>query len=230
MTLGEFRRDIRLLLGEAHLEGANPALRDPLMLDSAIYAAADEAARLTDCFQSSWTLNIDGSPTAMGLFCVDGLYRLTSALVTLSTGTKKVLTHSNGGILSRRAMDMRSPTWQTTPLSGEPSWLVVELPNLQLYPNPDYDQTGGLVLYGFGVPGTSWSGSTDTPTTECPLPSIAHQLAYWLAVRRRCIQFPTPDNMARLPLIQEMIDTQQGLTARSAAQFVSEGARGGYSL
>ncbi len=56
---------------------------------------------------------------------------------------------------------------------------------------------GGLTVEGFLVPADSWP----LATSLCPLPDRAHMAVVWRVAKYRTIQFPTKDNVARIPLI-----------------------------
>jgi hypothetical protein len=59
--------------------------------------------------------------------------------------------------------------------------------------------TGGLYVEGLLVPASSWQGQTST----CPLPHRAHIAVVWRTAIMRCVQYPTADNLRRIPFLNE---------------------------
>ena len=93
--------------------------------------------------------------------------------------------------------------------------------------------TGGLTIAGYGVPGDTWP----LPGQNCPLPDRAHTAVMWRTAIFRTIQFPTPENAARLPLLREEYKRDLGsleremhslTSAQNTADFQGRGFRRGY--
>ena len=218
MTRAEIKRNIRLRLAESPDD-----LREPLLLDEIVRIACNDVAQRTDCYQTSFTLDIDGSPTALGLFCLPGdLYKIKGVRVTLSDGSYRILTQRNGQFVTRTWMNQYIPTWATSPESGDPRYLVLERPEAQLYPFPNYDSTGGLILYGFARPGDAWTSSAAAESDACPLPYYAHTAVELRGAYLRAMQFPSKDNMFRLPLLEREYEREIGIVARHASQEHSD--------
>jgi len=77
--------------------------------------------------------------------------------------------------------------------------------------------SGGLWLEGPSVPGSSWDGE-DNP---CPLPERAHMAVVWQACAWRVIAYPTPENRARQPLIQQNLKNALGLLEHEVKRFTT---------
>jgi hypothetical protein len=59
--------------------------------------------------------------------------------------------------------------------------------------------TGGLYIEGLLVPGSAWPAQAST----CPLPERAHMAVVWRTAIMRCVQYPTTDNLRRVPFLNE---------------------------
>lgn len=214
MTRAEIRRNVLLRLAEAPEQG-----REPLYLDESVRMAADEVARRTDCYQTYYTMDINGSPTPSTRFCLpDELYKIKSAKVINEDDTVRILTHRYRQFVSRVWMDKFYFGWQNTPAeTGAVRYIVLERPYAFLYPFPAYDKTGGLTLYGYATPG-DWSADDD----ECPLPGYAHHAVELRAALMRCTQFPTKENQMRYPMIEREYNRAIGLVARDAMQEAAD--------
>lgn len=219
MTRAEIRRNVLLRLAEAPEEG-----REPLFLGEAIRMAADEVAVRTDCYQTYYTMDINGSPTELEEFCLPGeLYKIKSAKVIHSDDTVSIFTHTRGQIVSRSWMDRHYFGWQEPTMeTGQARYLVVERPKAMLYPFPAYDKTGGLILYGYAKPGDAWTASAALEADECPLPEYAHAAVEIKAALIRAIQFPTPDNKYRASILTDEYERELGRVARLAGQEVAD--------
>lgn len=218
MTRAEIRRNVLLRLAEAPEEG-----REPLYLGEAIRMAADEVAVRTDCYQTHYTMDINGSPTELEEFCLPGeLYKIKAAKVIHSDDTVSILSPLRGEFVTRNWMDRHYYGWQDPTMeTGNVRYLVLERPKALLYPFPAYDKTGGLVLYGYAKPGDAWTASAAAETDECPLPEYAHTAVEIKAALIRAMQFPTPDNKYRIPLLQDEYEREVGRVARLAGQETS---------
>ena len=82
---------------------------------------------------------------------------------------------------------------------------------------------GGILMQGLAVPGTDWGGmlgtATYNPTMVCPLHPVAHMAVMWGTALLRCIQFPTKENMTRLPMIQQRYAEQKARVEDAAARW-----------
>ena len=72
------------------------------------------------------------------------------------------------------------------------------------------------------MPGDSWDDDTD----ECPLPVVAHMGVVFGACRLRITELPTEENLARLPLIEQMYQEMRGKLEREVGTRSDATARG----
>lgn len=74
---------------------------------------------------------------------------------------------------------------------------------------------GGLYVEGFGVPTGLWTSQSD----ECPLPERGHMCVAYRACLLRIIQKPTPENLARRPMLEQEYTQAKGKLGREARGF-----------
>ncbi|MGO8670985.1 MAG: hypothetical protein ACLQVD_06450 [Capsulimonadaceae bacterium] len=75
--------------------------------------------------------------------------------------------------------------------------------------------TGGLLVEGFLAPGESWPAASSV----CPLPERAHIAVVWRTAMLRAIQFPTPENQARLPMLDTEFKRQKAMLAAEVSRL-----------
>lgn len=193
-TRSEIKRQIALLLGETWDTDAG---NEPFWLDQLVDQATNNLCRATDCYWASATYNINGSPTAEEYITLTSTapYRIKRIEVLDSAGNAHALT-GEGEIVTQSWADSWMPSWRTSPSSGTPRVAIIARPRLYLYPRPDYDSTGGVTLYGFGLPAAWASNSSTFPLEDRCIAAVVYEAAYL-----RCIQFPTQQNQLRLGLL-----------------------------
>ena len=193
-TRSDIKRQIALLLGETwDTEAGN----EPFWLNELVDQATNNLCRETDCYWSVAAYNIDGSPTAQEYITLTSSapYRVKRVEILDSADNVYSLS-SEGEIVTQAWADSWMPSWRTSPSQGTPRYVVLARPRLYLIPRPNYDKTDGVKLYGFGLP-ASWSSNSSTfPLEDRCISAVVYEAAYL-----RCIQFPTQENAARLPLI-----------------------------
>ena len=215
MTRAEIKRNVLLRLAETPDQG-----REPLFLDEAVKMAANEVAQRTDCYQTYYAMAIDGSPTALQEFCLPGeLYKIESAKVINTDDTIEILNRQRRQIVTRAWMDKHIPRWLSTPYdTGDVRLLVLNLPKAILWPFPAYDKAAGLTLYGYATPGDAWTASAAAEADECPLPAYSHTSVELRAAIIRATQFPTKENLTRLPMLERDYERAVGLVAIHSRQ------------
>jgi hypothetical protein len=95
------------------------------------------------------------------------------------------------------------PYFAVTTTFGGPI-ILTPTPNYNSAYDPTFMTPGGFTIDGPCLPALSWAAAT----AECPLPSQAHNAAVLGACVRRIIQNPTKDNLARLPGIKEILQSE----------------------
>ncbi len=87
--------------------------------------------------------------------------------------------------------------------------------------------TGGLSVEGYAVPDNSWSA----PSDPCPLPLSAHVAVAARAAWMRCLSFPSAENAARMPGLDQIYKYAKGqLEGAVARQTDAAAARDGQML
>lgn len=193
-TRSDIKRQIALLLGETWDTSAG---NEPFWLNELVDQATNNLCRATDCYWSSVAYNINGSPTPEEYITLTSAapYRIKRIEILDSADNVYALT-GEGEIVTQSWADSFRPSWRTSPATGTPNMAILARPRLYLYPRPDYDKTSGVTLYGFGLPSAWASNSSTFPLDDRFIPAVVYEAAYL-----RCIQFPSPENMMRLPLL-----------------------------
>lgn len=216
-TRGQIERDVALLLGE---DLSSPGRGEPMWLRRCVVSAADHVARVSECFQTHFTLDIDGSPTVQSVFCAPReLFKLDRVVVTLGNSTKVVLRAEAGQIVTPGRADEIYPTWQTNPASGSQPYICIDRrPDYILYPYPNWDAVAGADFYGWATVG-DWAGTgIEAATDEFPLPEYARMAVVYQAAYLRALQLiGAPGNADRLRFLKAEAEDQIGLLARDAA-------------
>jgi hypothetical protein len=190
-----------------------------MWLRQCVIDATDHVALVTECYQTYFTLDIDGTPTPQSVFCAPReLFKFNRAVITLSSGSKVVLRADRDFVTPNRA-DHLYPEWQTSPASGAtPSIVIVRLPDLIIYPYPNWDAAAGAAFHGWGVPG-DWAGTgVAAPTDPFPLPEYARMaVIYWAQYLRLCQFIDAPGNAKRADMVRDRAEEQIGLIASKAS-------------
>lgn len=195
-TRSDIKQQVALLLGETwDTEAGN----EPFWLDKLVDQAVGNICRTTDCYYTDATYNIDGSPTPDEYIPLDSNapYRI-KRIEVLDSASNIYSIINDEGIVTASWADFHIPRWRTDPASGVPDYAIIARPRLYLYPRPDYDKTSGVTLYGYGLP-VAWASNSSTfPLEDRVIPAVVYEIAYL-----RCIQFPSQENMARLPFLDQ---------------------------
>ena len=87
--------------------------------------------------------------------------------------------------------------------------------------------SGGVSVEGYAIPGNTWP----LPSDVCPLPLQGHVAVAARAAWMRCMNFPSAENMARMPMLDQVYKYAKGqLEGAVARQTDAAAARDGQSL
>ncbi|HEY3332581.1 MAG TPA: hypothetical protein VGK19_21300 [Capsulimonadaceae bacterium] len=203
MTRNEMRKRVQMMLGEW---GGTDGARNPLQLDTWVTAACDELSRATDAYYLRDIADIAADQIE---YCAPEVYKVMAIYARDQSGETRTLSP-----MTPQQMDRISRIWRSNPASGPPAFYIAEGTNrFRLYPVPNYDSPNGLTVEGYMVPASGWDGDND----ECPLPLVAHMGVVFGACRLRIAEMPSPENMARLPLIERMYQESRTRLEREVA-------------
>ena len=194
----------RLLLNETQ---DKPGWLEQFSWPQNCWDAADELSRL----DATWINRTSDIVSGQTLYNYPDMRRITSIVITQSTGQIITIEPVQPWI-----MDERVPYWRNNDTTGDVYYAVMESPtNILLYPQPNYSQTGGLQVEGFGVPssgGTNSSNLWPLLTSPCPLPARCHPYIVYGAAKNRCIQFAgeNPSYDAKFPKIMAEWERMKG--------------------
>ncbi len=202
-------------------------VRDPLALDDFLNMATDEVATDTSCFFTAETIALEGTTEVPFFsFCAPSLIKIKSWSYIDSVGVAQI----GNEMCNVTEFENYASCWRTDNVTGSPLFLIIERPDLYLYPRPTWSVTQetetvdeveveiptGLTLYGFGVPGLRW----ETETSDYPLPDFT-----WNAVLyKACLLWdtfnPTKEGAARMVGIQTLYNRATGvIEARMAEEW-----------
>ena len=137
---------------------------------------------------------------------------------------------SSGGLhtiqpVTVQFMDSHYAGWRSWLASNCPYFAVTTAPGstIVLAPAPNYSSNydptgqnpGGYTIEGIAQPGHSW----DAATAECPLPTQSHHAVVLQAAIARIMQNPTKDNIARVPLLKEALQSELDTFERSVIRY-----------
>jgi hypothetical protein len=208
------KRRIRLGLGEVP---GTPGWEDPLGLEECLLTATDHVARMADCYQTWYSLDITGSTaTPQAEQCMPHgdsgeIYKLKRVRVELTTTGdyrefRRGSSEAGSAIVNAAWMSRNVPEWTEKPASGlSPDYIVLTGTGVLIYPLPTWTKSAGIRLYGFATPGRTWdlpSGYIDPDEAVFPLPSYALAAVETYARMLRCEQFPSKENMLRYNMIR----------------------------
>jgi len=177
-----------------------PGADAPRSWDLFITTAADELTRDTDSTYGSLKCDI---LTGVTDYCLPGVYKFKAATILSPTAPPQHVTSFSKPTLA----DQSSPQWRDAAASSGPfAVLLVAQDVVRLSPPPNYTLVNALSIEGYKVL-PDWP----LPTDSCPLPSRSHLAVVYGACLLRCIQVPSSDNMARLPMLQGYFNKQKGL-------------------
>lgn len=193
-TRFDIKRQVRLLLGETWGSDGHD---EPVWLNELVSQATDNLCMETDCYYTSESASLTGSVgTPQASVTAPSLRKIMGAVLTYSDTTSKKTFSFEDDFKTAQWMDMYLPTWRSDPSSGEPLYLIIARPLVYMYPRADYTLASALTFYGYGKP-AAWASETSTfPLPDHAIPAVVYEAAYL-----RCIQFPSKENGARLPLL-----------------------------
>ena len=177
MTRAEIQAQASLLMREAL---GTPAAGDPFALDGLTDAVADDVAKRTDCYWDAVTTDLTANQAT---YCDPCLYKVKGVFVLDAQGNWRPLVTTTETQLDRH---FGAAYWRNAPASDPPTSAAFEgARQVRLYPMPSVTRAGGLTMEGYLTPRGRWA----TPTSECPLPSWAHQAVVYGICRLRALQF-----------------------------------------
>lgn len=224
MTLGALVTRFTAMLREYEGEGAG--FDDPLTPVSLIKDAVDRFAQDSDAFWYSWQENaINGQAE----YCAPMLYKLRSINYFDEEGCWWPL-------LPKSVADMdklyRITNWRNFQSDYNPRRVVVAGMNLILLsPTPIVDipivspNVQPLVeMEGYAIPSVCFKTDGTTPlfaalTDECPLNAACHPGIAYEAMKMRIMQYPTKENMMRLPMVERQADVYRANLCGFANMF-----------
>ncbi len=212
MTRGEMRKRVQMMLGEW---GGTAGGRNPLQLDTWVSTACDDLSRATDAY---YLRDVGDLVAGQVEYCAPDIYKVMAVYAQDGAGYVRTLS-----AMTPQQMDRISRVWRNNAASGAPAFYIPEGANrFRIYPVPDYEAPCGLTVEGYRVPSSDWPGEGD----ECPLPEIAHMGIVFGACRLRIAELPTPENLARLPLIERMYQESRAKLEREIATHTDATRRG----
>jgi hypothetical protein len=210
MTRGEIKRRIRLL--GRHYFGSDSD-QDPFGLDLLIIEVTNQIARSTDCFTGRRYLDL-AADTAE--YCAPDIYRV-----------RNVQVKNTGGDWQRmRILDAYNRKVDMVRNDGSSAFPTIAvftgMNKVAVYPPPAAAITQGLMLEGYAIPGDYWVydsngvAQTITDTTECPLPSVAHDCLVYGVLAQRAMQSKDADGFQ---LYQAQYVDRLGMVESFAASY-----------
>jgi hypothetical protein len=188
----------------------------PFVWPALVTQAANDVAHRTGCFYGTTS-----RPVASGVSDYPQLSVYAIRRVTVGDGSGNTI------LLNPMTMDDLN-IWGAVQgfttasggyTAGIPSNYVRLASNLiRILPVPNYTGTN-LSIEGLAFPSESWPADV----AECPLPVEAHMAVVYRAAVLRSMQFPDPDNKARVDAMAAVYETEIGaakemMSATSAVQ------------
>ena len=193
-TRGEMKRDIATIMRETWDTEQHG---EPFGLDAVCGIAVENICREVNCYWVSESADLTGTSSVYQEYVLaPTMQYIRSARIALDGSTEFVLYSFEDSFRTVPWMDSYYPNWKEDPPGGTPQYLIISRPYIYFYPQPDWAEVGGIVFYGWGRP-TSWDGDDST----FPLSDSAYWACVYEACYLRCIQYPTKENIARLPFL-----------------------------
>jgi hypothetical protein len=179
MTRGEIKRRIRMYYPESP---GTQGWDDPFALDSLIKDAANEVARLTDCYEDIRYLDIVANTQ---VYCSPDTYRPVAVFAKDSSDNwqrLKVMRSHDDNFDQFRFDSASDPCSHVGFRGGN---------QLLLAPVPSVTRSAGLMIEGYCQPGEYWVYSSGgvaqaaADSDECPLPVWAHDAVVYHALTKR---------------------------------------------
>ena len=176
MTRGAMKTRIAQLLGLSIGDGV---YGDPFAIDNALNRVTDEfAGPGMDCY---WTTETGDITADVAEYAAPTMYKLTGALYLDDAGKWRPLSPISSGAMDRLSLD-----WRNTSSTANPVFIVFEgsgVNRFLLSPTPNFDRAGGLKFEGYANTNASGISTWAANSSECPLPSWAHEaIVYGAAV------------------------------------------------
>lgn len=207
---------------------AAPASEDPLGLVQFIVEKTDEVSRRSLSLYIEATTDIS---SASNLYCLpQNLWKLRQVEFLRDSGDWVSIPIKTTQLMDRSV----GARWHTAISSDPPCIGVIDGVNfgIQFYPAPSTTRTAALRFGGLWLPGTVWGYTSDGTavsvidgngipnlTASNPLPTFAQDAVVYGAAVQRCWQFPTPENMVRLPHIEKRYEELVGQAHAAAATY-----------
>jgi hypothetical protein len=179
VTRGEIKRRVRMYYPESP---GSTGWDDPFALDSLIKDAANEVARLTDCYEDIRYLDVTAGTQT---YCSPDTYRPVAVFIKNSSGDwerMRVMRSHDDNFDQFRFDQQADPSTHVGFRGGN---------QLLLAPTPSVTRAAGLMVEGYCQPGEYWvydsGGTAQAPTDsdECPLPVWAHDAVVYNVLAKR---------------------------------------------
>lgn len=211
MTRGEIKRRIRLL--GKHYFSSELDL-DPFGLDLLIEEVTNEIARNTDCYTSRRYLDLVAGTSE---YCASDLYRVKNIMALQTTGEYKRLLVVDW--YDAKSHIYRDPN-DSSPIPTHV--LVFENNKMRFWPVPSVAVTNGIMVEGYAIPGSIWVYDVNgdpvamSDTSECPLPSVAHDAVVYGVLYKKAIQNRDGDMIA---IYRNEYEQRMGMVESFAATY-----------
>jgi hypothetical protein len=220
VTLGDIRQQCLEMFLE--FEGT-PGGDSSALYDNLIIRAADKVCRATDCLYGVESQDLTANQYT---YCSPNIYRIIQMRVLDSGGIWRPLSPVSVKDMGRVA----STNWLNDPANDPPQYAVMGAPSsasgsVRLYPTPSTSRTAAIHFEGFMTTGRVWSYNTDgtaktmSDDTPFPGPQWAVDAVVYQTLILRCIQYPTKENAARMPMLQAEYRSAIGEIEQKAANW-----------
>jgi hypothetical protein len=223
-TFGEIMTRARGLLYEVQ---GTPAAEDPMGWAPLICNATDETSRRTFSLFLNATTDVT---SATALYCVPAsFWKLRTVQEQNDQGNWSELP-----IFDTPQMNRMFGAWWQNATPSDPAQAGVldgSTFGVTLFPTPSVSRTAALLFGGLWRPGNVWGYTNGTAvevvdsngipnmTATNPLPDWSQDCVIYGAAVQRCWQFPTPENMTRLPFLAQHYENLIGQAHAAAATY-----------
>jgi hypothetical protein len=226
MTRGEFKQQSRQLLGE--VRGTAGGDND-LLYDTLCNQVQDKICLETDCLYGPFVGSLVANQAE---YCEPRLYKIKAVLVLDEASEWRVLPK----LTPRQADRHFGSRWRNADAEAVPRYAVIggAAGPVLFAPPPLTSRTDGFRLDGFYTPGDVWgydgSGAAVavTDSTESPLPVWAQPAVPYGIAYQRCLQFPSPENQARMGGLAAEFERWLGNIGQRAARHFDQEVFGQY--
>lgn len=216
MTLGAILQQFTTMLRE--YEGDAQAYEDPITPTRLVIQAVDRFAQDSDAFWYAWQ---QPAVNAQAEYCAPMLYKLRS--INFFDGLDGASLGNWWPLLpvSLTQMDglYRWVNWRNFDAIDQPRRVVIAGMNVILLspaaivadPIVSPNVAPLVEMEGYAIPSECFKSDGTTPlfaalTDECPLNSACHPGIAYEAMKMRIMQYPTKENMLRLPMVSAQAD------------------------